>query len=81
MPSARQLLAMDLWYCAQRSSLGIEILTTNISTAESTLNQARRALGDPALKGFTLTRSPLDPTNRLWILRTQSKNEALGLTP
>lgn len=70
---------MALWFTAQNSPCGIELTSSNPRIASARLNSIRRELDDPRLAGFVAKPSPLDPANKLWIMRTVSRKAALAV--
>ena len=73
--SPREAEALELWYLAQASPLGIEIATDNPRRAEAILYRVRQKSEDAALLALSLCRSPTTPATHLWIIRTIPRNQ------
>lgn len=62
---------LELLYQALAARFGVVVATSNMQLALGRLYAARKKSGDPALDGLTLRRSPFNPHNELWIVKTK----------
>ena len=81
-PTPRTLDLSRLWYIAAASPLGIEISYSSPNDIDA-LWKARHGLGDPAIRGLSLRRSPFNPAGLLWIVHSSDSIDwdRLGVCP
>ncbi len=75
---------LEFWYEALGNEHGVVIAVSDVTKAIQRLYQARTKSGDPDLAGLSIRKSPVKPTEEIWLVHTvarpttESKQNAEG---
>lgn len=62
---------IDIWYQAQRASIGIAVVTNDVRLLKAQLYRVRTELEDEALAQMSIRTSPDHPQQELWITQPE----------